>query len=208
MEIVTLFFTLWLSIFLFAKIDWGKLRKCKDESTCHDQFHEYLVPDVFQHHSAVWSFWIVLYCVFFFLYGAFCIWSLCHTIQDGWQAKFIFEEKLGIAAHTLEGGAVDWEHHVVDKLLQLQASRQYRITIHDNVTLDALVVAQRIMRKENFLIAFFNQGAHLLPLHPFAGSLARNKLPFLNYQMFFCKSLEVRMIIFSKPVHTDFSYSY
>ncbi len=177
-------------------MDWNKLRTCTDETTCRDQFHEYLIPHVFRHHSALWSFWIVLYSVFFLVYGAFCLWTLFHTIQDAWEAKYIFEEKLGIAAHTLEGGAVDWERHVVDKLLQLQSTRQYRIVIQQDhhtaaAALDALAVAQRIMRKENFLIAFFNQATDLLPLNPITASeWTRKKITSLQHQVFFCKSLE------------------
>jgi hypothetical protein len=40
-----------------------------------------------------------------------------------------------------------WDRDVVTKLLELQQSGQYRIAIHGRMS-DALVVAQRILRKE------------------------------------------------------------
>ncbi|KAL7467130.1 hypothetical protein ACHAXS_007392 [Conticribra weissflogii] len=39
-ELVSLFFTLWLSLVLFAYIDWRGLLKCNDEESCHDNFFE------------------------------------------------------------------------------------------------------------------------------------------------------------------------
>lgn len=43
---------------------------------------------------------------------------------------------------------------VVSKLVEVQESGEYRLAL---TPLDPLVIAQRIMRKENFLIAFWNQ---------------------------------------------------
>ena len=178
-ELVTLFFTLFLSVFLFAYVDWKALSTCTDESSCHSHFIEaYLIHHPFSHWS-LWNFNVVLYCLLFLAYGLFSVWSFVHTVQDALRAKFVFEERLGITARKLEGGAVEWDRDVVDKLLQLQESGEYRIAIHGQ-DLDALVVAQRILRKENFLVALFNRG--LLDL----------SVPFLN-QQFFCASLEVRV---------------
>lgn len=39
-ELVSLFFTLWLSLVLFAYIDWRGLLTCNDEESCHDNFFE------------------------------------------------------------------------------------------------------------------------------------------------------------------------
>ena len=90
--------------------------------------------------------------------------------------KQFLEDRLGIAVGRLEGGGVDWDRDVVTKLVELQSKGDYRIVIQGN--LDALVIAHRIMRKENFLVAFFNRG--LLDL----------SVPCMSQQTFFCKSLE------------------
>ena len=66
-EIISLFFTLWLSLILFAYIDWGGLRQCNDENTCHNSFMEsYIIQSPFSSGgSAMKNSWIVVYCLLF-----------------------------------------------------------------------------------------------------------------------------------------------
>ena len=45
-ELVSLFFTLWLSVFLFAYLDWRALLQCVDEDSCHDSFRDYIIEKV------------------------------------------------------------------------------------------------------------------------------------------------------------------
>jgi len=175
-QLVTLFFTLWLSVFLFAYVDWKGLSSCIDESTCGADFIDsYIIKKPF----ARWSLWnalVILYCLLFLAYSFFAAWSFTRTIGDALQAKYVFEDRLGISARKLAGGAVDWDRDVVTKILELQQSGEYRIAIHGE-DVDALVIAQRIMRKENFLVALFNR--NLLDL----------SVPGLGPN-FFCASLE------------------
>lgn len=149
-ELLTLIFTLVLSVFLFAYVDWHALSQCTDESTCRPQFSEYIRPRP----RGTWL--VVIYSLIFLVYTLFAFTSFSRTLQDALQAKWVFEERLGISSHRLLGGAVDWDHDVVAKILELQQSGTYRIAIHGQ-ELDALVIAQRIMRKENFLVALFNR---------------------------------------------------
>lgn len=136
---------------------------------------------------SLWNFIVVLYTILFTCYGVFSVWSFWHTLKDAWEAKRIFEERLGVSPQRLVGGAVDWDKDVVSKLLHLQETGDYRVAIHGQGHLDALVIAQRILRKENFLIAFFNRG-NLLDLTVFG-----------LRQTFFCKSLEVRVLVCTRP---------
>jgi preprotein translocase subunit SecG len=155
-QLVTLFFTLCLSVFLFAYVDWRGLSSCIDESTCHSDFIEdYLVKKPFSRWS-LWNAIVILYCLLFFAYGIFSSWAFYESVLEALQAKYVFEDRLGINARKLQGGAVDWDRDVVTKLLELQQSGEYRIAIHGQ-DLDALVVAQRILRKEAFLVALFNR---------------------------------------------------
>lgn len=41
-DLFSLFVTLWLSVILFAYVDWQELAKCTDETTCKDSFGEYM----------------------------------------------------------------------------------------------------------------------------------------------------------------------
>ena len=129
-------------------------------------------------HFSLWNSIVLIYCILFTVYGLFSVWSLWQTIQDALKTKRFFEDRLGISDQQLEGGAVDWDRDVVSKLIELETNGDYQIAIHGQGTLDALVIAQRILRKENFLIAFFNRD--LLDL----------QVPFLPLQNVFCKSLE------------------
>ena len=175
-ELFSLCLTLWLSVFLFAYVDWHALAQCTDETTCRDKFSSYLIEKPFLKVS-LWNFLVILYCLLFCCYTAFSFWSWLHTIRDALEAKYFFEERLGIQAHKLEGGAVNWDKHVMEKMLYLQSTGEYRVAIHGQ-ELDALVVAQRIMRKENFMVSFFNR--RMLDL----------SVPFLK-GTYYCKSLEV-----------------
>ncbi len=71
------------------------------------------------------------------------------------------------------------------KLLQLQHSGEYRIAIHGQDVKDELVIAQRILRRENFMIAFFNRNILdlTIPIPWKVGGRSKMK--------FYSKSLEV-----------------
>ena len=155
-ELVTLFITLSLSVFLFAHVDWRKLASCIDEATCESDFFEaYFVRQP----SGLGYSIVRIYYFLFILFGMFSIWTFWQNIQNALRSKRVFEDQLGIAAHRLEGGAVDWDRDVVKKLCELQESGEYRVAIHEQAQgMDALSIAHRILRKENFFVAFFNQG--------------------------------------------------
>jgi autophagy-related protein 9 len=181
-DLVGLFFTLLLSVFLFAFVNWDELLKCIDEASCHPHFSAYLHSQPFRIYP--WSSWtalVVTYAALFAAYGAFAIWTFGHALRQASMAEWVFENRLGISRRKLEGGAVDWDSDVVAKLVQLQESGEYRVAIHQNSNqLNALVIANRIMRKENFLIAMFNCGVLDLTV------------PWLKGQTLFCSSIEVR----------------
>lgn len=45
-ELISLFFTLWLSVFLFQYLDWKGLWECRDEETCRDTLSSYILEKV------------------------------------------------------------------------------------------------------------------------------------------------------------------
>ncbi|CAB9510880.1 Autophagy-related protein 9 [Seminavis robusta] len=189
-ELITLFFTLGLSIFLFAAIDWSALSDCTEETTCHDNFSSYIVP-FSASGSWMWKGWVFLYATIFFCYGSFSVWSWWHALQQARTSKWFMEEQLGIGERKLQSGAVDWDRDVVAKIQQLQTTGQYRIAIHGQAdeTLDALLVAQRIMRKDNFMVAIFNNPALLdwtVPLAPAGGDGAVFFSKSLEWTVYFC----------------------
>jgi autophagy-related protein 9 len=180
-ELTGLFFTLILSVFLFSMVDWTELAGCIDESTCHAHFSSYIHPNPFAaSHRTSWTFVVLGYALLFGSYGMFATWTFLHTLRRAAAAQWVFENQIGISRRKLEGGAVDWDADVVAKLRDLQRSGQYRVAIHQHSDhLDALVVANRIMRKDNFLIAMLNCG--VLDL----------SVPLFKDRTFFCSSIEV-----------------
>jgi len=180
-ELVSLFLTLALSVFLFAYVDWNELSSCTNEASCKKTFGEYLITSPFSKFS-LWNSIVILYCLLFTCYGVFAVWSFLHTIKDALESRAFFEERLGIFQHKLEGGAIEWDRDVVQKIVDLQNSGEYRVAIH-NGELDGLVIAQRILRKENFLIALFNRNMldFSLPLIP--GTFFSKSL---EWSVYFC----------------------
>ncbi len=186
-EIVSLFFTLWLSLFLFAYIDWGKLRQCNDENTCHNSFMEsYIIQSPFSSGGSVMrNSWIVVYCLLFSAYGFVCLMQFGHTVAASIECKIFLEEVLGVSDRDLEVGGLEWGD-IVERMSAAQSIGKCRVAIlpermgagvgtgvdsqsrisasvcKKEEEIDGptghLVVAQRIMRRENFMIAFINKG--------------------------------------------------
>jgi len=187
-EFVSLTFTVLLSAFLFY-VDWRELALCKDESTCKSQFTSYLTAggggtdDNQRFASLRQSFLMSIYVLLFLAYAVFNLWSFVqNTLRQALAAKWVFEERLGISTTQLRGGAVDWDAHVVRKLQELHESGDYRIS-SSPIDVDACVIAQRILRKENFLVAMFNRGVVDLTIPSLAGTTT-----------FFSPSLEVSLV--------------
>ena len=187
-ELLSLFFTFALSIFLFAYLDWSSLLQCRDESTCQESFSSYIREKPFEQITLL-HFLLGLYSIIVVGYGILSCFRFYASVKDAFYAKAFYEDKLGISARKLEGGAVEWDE-IVCKIMELQRSGEYRIAIHGQDDLDALNVAQRILRKENFLVAFVNHH-HLLDLRlpmprPLPGDQGYSKYNHL------CTSMEVR----------------
>jgi hypothetical protein len=71
---------------------------------------------------------LFLYCLIVTVYGILATFIFYAAVKDGFHAKIFYEKKLGISTRKLEGGAVEW-HHIVDKIIQLQESGEYRVAI-------------------------------------------------------------------------------
>ncbi|KAL3811702.1 hypothetical protein ACHAXA_004068 [Cyclostephanos tholiformis] len=223
-EIASLFFTLWLSIVMFAYIDWVGLRGCHDEGTCRDSFVEsYVVKNPFSSSNSILrNSWIVIYCLLFSAYGSFCVMQYFHSIIASLECKVFLEEVLGVSDRDLEVGAVEWGD-IVEKMSEAQRIGKCRVAIlpggglvdgsqqrrgiesfasstdrtGGNVVGDPtghLVVAQRIMRRENYMIAFFNLGLldvtlPRLPPRMWPMTILTNR-PTDDPLVFFSKSIE------------------
>eukprot|EP00581_Thalassiosira_minuscula_P013305 CAMPEP_0183714190 /NCGR_PEP_ID=MMETSP0737-20130205/8809_1 /TAXON_ID=385413 /ORGANISM="Thalassiosira miniscula, Strain CCMP1093" /LENGTH=939 /DNA_ID=CAMNT_0025943095 /DNA_START=322 /DNA_END=3141 /DNA_ORIENTATION=- len=195
-ELVSLFFTLWLSLILFAYIDWRALSHCNDEQSCHESFREaYLVQHPFSSSNLLRNSWIVIYCLLFSIYGLFCLVQYGHTLVASLESKLFLEEVLAVSDRDLEVGRVEWGD-IVERMSEAQRLGKCRVAIlptsavggavgdasqlrshasmsqqqeqnsEDDLPTGHLVVAQRIMRRENYMISFFNKGLFDLTIPP------------------------------------------
>ena len=225
-ELVSLFFTLWLSLILFAYVDWTALSRCNDENTCHESFLEsYLIHSPFlAGGSYLRKAWILIYTLLFSTYGFVCVLQFGHGIVASLESKMFLEEVLGVSDRDLEVGRFEWGE-IVERMSEAQRSGRCRVAIlpgrsggidriatsmmssstSTNTTMNRrggdneestghLVVSQRIMRRENFMVAFFNKGLldlTLPTLPPQFGRVATwiNK-PKEEKRIFFSKSIE------------------
>lgn len=225
-EIVSLFFTLWLSLLLFAYVDWAALSRCSDENTCQESFVDsYLIHNPF---SSGGSFlrkaWILIYTLLFSTYGCFYVVQFGHGIIASLEAKLFLEEVLGVSDKDLEVGRYEWGE-IVERMSEAQRAGRCRVAIlpggrtrvddglatsmlssstnttnrrgdgqnNDEEPTGHLVVAQRIMRRENFMIAFFNKGLFDLTLPTLPPQFGRIAT-WMN------KPKEERIIFFSKSI--------
>lgn len=212
-ELASLFFTLWLSLVLFAYIDWRSLSQCNDEHTCHESFiGSYIVQNPFSSGGFLRNSWIIIYFLLFSTYGFFCLLQYGHAVIGSLESKLFLEEVLAVSDRDLEVGRVEWGH-IVERMSEAQRVGKCRVAILPGRTgVDAsqsrsyssqqeeeadsptghLVVAQRIMRRENYLISFINKGLldltiPTIPIWPL--STITNK-PREEKTVFFSKSIE------------------
>ena len=167
-SLLTLAFTIVLFVFLVEMLDWHEIiYACVDDETCR---HMRLIKE-----DALSSLSLVgLY--YYGLFTLYWLWTLVHFLLDLRpliDMHALFRDKLLIDDADLH--VVAWDEVVV-KIIELQRTTKLCI-VKDDLT--AHDIANRIMRKENFLIALVNRG--LLPLQPLAETpLAAWRLPLLS----------------------------
>ena len=205
-SLLTLVFTIILTVFLFDVMNWqggqqhtppalmpclpalpsaphcdspgrpgtapraGLLEECVDDHTCATV--RLVKPDALKHPG----FFLSLYVTLFTLYLAWAVLHFFLDLRRVLEMRTFFRDKLHIDDVDLQ--AIQWDT-VVQRIVELQQTSRLCI-VKDQLT--AHDIANRILRKENFMVAFVNRD--LLPLQPF-GSVA----PWLGLKML-TKTLE------------------
>ncbi len=145
-NLVSMAFTVALSTWLFAYVDWGRLTTCHDEDSCLP-FHHYIHAKGMSRYGLVW-----MYCCLFVLYWLVSCYWFALTLKDAAEMRDVYTDRLGISHEELT--TIEW-HEVVARFLEKQRSGTYRVSINRDIT--AHDIACRIMRRENFLIALINR---------------------------------------------------
>jgi len=152
-NLLTLFFTVAVTGFVFVWVDWDTLKKtCENKNTCNSQ--SYIRKDPLGEFHTLWS-WIII--TFFAFYTLYCTWNLyLFLFHDIWRirrmSKF-FREHLKISSNELQ--VMSWDN-VVGRMQELHRSGS-RVEVHEDPP-TALDIAMRIMREENVFVALVNQG--------------------------------------------------
>eukprot|EP01083_Nonionella_stella_P071289 191392_1 len=127
-ELISLFFTLWLSVFLFQYLDWRKLWNCRDEESCEANLSDYIIESPFASVS-IWNFLIVLYILLFTAYGLFAISTFLTSIRQALEAKHIYEDKHSKCPNPRE--------HSHGKTNMIKMARHYILKLSTSATFGA-----------------------------------------------------------------------
>lgn len=150
-SLLTLFFTLALTVFLGEFVNWhGLLFECDSDERCAAV--PLVRPDALRHPAN----FLVLFSAVFSLY---LLWMVAHFLWDLrplLEMRSFFHDKLHICDEDLQ--AATWDD-VVQALVELQRTSRLCI-VKDQLT--AHDIANRVLRKENYMVAFVNKG--LLPI--------------------------------------------
>jgi hypothetical protein len=148
-----------LVVFLVEMLNWHDIvYVCQSEQTCQDI--NLVVPDWWRRISL---FRLVYWYLLFTLYWLWNLLQFLGDLRPLFEMHALFRDKLHLQDSDLQ--VVAWDEIVV-KVVELQKTARLCI-VKDQLT--AHDIANRILRKENFLVALVNQG--LLPLQPLGPSM-------------------------------------
>jgi hypothetical protein len=147
-NLFTVAFTIIFSCFLLVFIDWVALFSCKDDKECSAENLKYLRSNVFDPPTPGEA----LVGVYFSIFSLYWLWnfaSFFHAVVQARDMRVFMNDTLGIGDDQL--ATVEW-CEVLARLVDLQ-KRVKLCVVRD---LSALDITNRIMRKDNFIIAMVN----------------------------------------------------
>jgi autophagy-related protein 9 len=169
-DLLTLGFTVIFSTFLLALVDWeGMVTHCSAADGADTQlerheecpnFNHFISYDFFAHPTkSLGRFFLLCYLVLFAFIWVWNFLALFPALKTGWHMHRFYRDSLQIGWRELQ--TMQWSD-VVKKFLRLhQRGHSAGLVVRNKVVksqLSAHTIASRIMRKDNFLIAFFNRG--------------------------------------------------
>eukprot|EP00164_Ancoracysta_twista_P002022 GFYU01002665.1.p1 GENE.GFYU01002665.1~~GFYU01002665.1.p1 ORF type:complete len:689 (-),score=208.18 GFYU01002665.1:60-2126(-) len=166
----TMLFVVGFTNFLLLYVDWGEIAKCTTEDSCQ---HINAIRKDPIHEVTAGTSVVIFFDIFFML---FWLWTVFLTLKDitGFiEIKRFYRDKLNMDDVTMSH--TPW-HEVVEKIVELQKQVKFSL-VKDMTSVD---IANRIMRKENYMIAMINKDVFKLSLD----------IPIVRNNIWLTKSLE------------------
>ncbi|OQS02261.1 autophagy-related protein [Thraustotheca clavata] len=159
-ELVGLFnilFTVCLSTFLLGCIDWARLARCNEDEIagCKQPLSAFVSFDM---STSLFKTIVLFYFLLFIGYWFTRVLAFISSTCDALDMNVFYTEKLRIDARQVQ--TMKWDE-VLDRLFALMPtakdrSSSYTLKIDSSNFQTPLDIARRVMRKENYLIAFLN----------------------------------------------------
>jgi autophagy-related protein 9 len=146
-NLVTLGFTVCFSTFLLLFVDWPALIHCSSVASCANV--QVVRSNVFEHTNVAEGI-IIAYFLIFSMYWFWNLVSFGFALKDSAEIRFFYNKELKISDDEL--CLLEWSE-VVEKIVKLQET--IKLCIVKDLT--ALDITNRVMRKDNYMVALVNR---------------------------------------------------
>ncbi|KAL0480607.1 autophagy-related protein ATG9 [Acrasis kona] len=171
LKLINVLFVIGFTSFLSILVNWQQVWNCKDQETCNAA-SKHLIRENYLKDLAWWRILIITFELAMLSYWLFRFVQFIIELYNMYYIKIFYERELNLSDRELQ--TIKW-HEVVEKIELLQKTK----SIYINGELTAIDITNRIMRKDNYLIAFVNMD--ILNL--------RIPIPFLNKRFVLTQSL-------------------
>ena len=186
-SVVNLLFTILLSSFLLGCVQWNTLANCNvsyengtsTTSECNKPLIDFISCSP---NGSLFQIMILFYFCLFFTFWVGTTLSFIKTVKDTMEMEDFYSTKLGIKNRTLQ--MMEWKD-VVNKIKELKLYSNMGGN-HSSTELNEHAIASRIMRRENYMIAFLNMNVLNLGI----------QLPFMQERasrVFFARNMEFNL---------------
>jgi len=146
-NLIIIAFTIAFSVLLVGFVNWHSVLNCGNDDRCK---HVELIENKIVK-NRTFGFVVVIYTMVFVLYLLWHFANFVYSLSSLKETQRFYHEKLKINDAMIR--RTPWSE-VMDRMVSVQRS----VRLYHNKQLDALDITNRIMRKENYMIAMVNKG--------------------------------------------------
>mmetsp|Transcript_12725 Transcript_12725/g.20372 ORF Transcript_12725/g.20372 Transcript_12725/m.20372 type:complete len:751 (-) Transcript_12725:191-2443(-) len=145
-KLINLAFTICFSTFLLLFVDWSAVVECH-QSSCDRLIRANALSNL--------NFGGVIVVLYFIIFSVYWLWNAVDSLfvlSQSWQMSTFYSQRLEIQDEEIP--MLQW-HEVLERLVKVQKKVQLCVVKDFR---DSLDITNRIMRKENYMIAMVNTG--------------------------------------------------